>query len=96
MTQQPDLLKIAGAAMSCAEIIDKFPRGWRRIVIEVLSKGYDQDGNNLVNKMTDELIAELPRCDCGKLGINRTHNTLPCGVHCDECWQKLLDDYRRN
>ena len=32
---------------------------------------------------------------CRKSGRRRIDNTLDCGVHCDEHWEKLLADCRK-
>jgi len=29
-------------------------------------------------------------CSCGKPGKSRVDNGLPSGIHCDDCWLKLL------
>ena len=89
----PENATLLGVVMGCAEIIDKLPNEHRKLAIQVLSEGYDAEGNSLAKMRADKLIAEHPRCDCGELGIPRIHNTLPCGTHCDECWDKLLADY---
>ena len=32
-------------------------------------------------------------CACGKDGLPREHHGVKAGIHCDECWESLLDDY---
>ena len=34
-------------------------------------------------------------CSCGKTGKARVDNNLSAGIHCDECWEKLIDDARK-
>lgn len=33
-------------------------------------------------------------CSCGKAGKPRVDSGLSCGIHCDECFTKLVSDCR--
>lgn len=59
-------------------------------------------------KLAEELGMEPPKytdatnneesvdlCSCGELGTPRFDNELPCGTHCDECFDKLVKDCRK-
>jgi len=41
-----------------------------------------------------EEAEENTNCSCGEPGKTRVDNDLSAGVHCDECWNKLIDDAR--
>ena len=34
------------------------------------------------------------KCICGKEGLLRTDNGLKAGVHCDECWDRIVSECR--
>ena len=34
-------------------------------------------------------------CKCGEPGKEQFDNGLPCGIHCDKCFQEMVDECRR-
>ena len=44
--------------------------------------------------MNEDYKKSADECRCGKHGEPRTDNGLPCGVHCDECFEKMVSECR--
>jgi len=50
---------------------------------------------NDCEKQRQVIIDREETCSCGEPGKTRVDNGLPAGVHCDECWNKLVTDARK-
>jgi hypothetical protein len=91
------MLKLTGVAMSCSEIIDKLPPEYRKIAIQILDSGYDEDGKNTCSAEAEEKYKQgklVEDCSCGEPGTFRFDNGLPCGSHCDKCWERIVTEAR--
>jgi len=52
-------------------------------------------GKDMLGKLLMQVRKEITTCKCGKPGKLQYDNGLSCGVHCDECFEKMVSDCRK-
>jgi len=56
-----------------------------------LERFQELTGRVLRNKLNEEGACR----ECGKPGKQREDKGLAAGIHCDECWEKLVTECRK-
>ena len=83
--------KIEGYAIKQLCEITETPYGATRIIIENL----EVRGTVEQSVFGQEKLYKLkPKCACGKPGEERADNGVPCGIHCDECFNNMVAECR--
>jgi len=56
---------------------------------------WGKKGKDMLGKLLMQVRKEITTCKCGKPGKLQYDNGLSCGVHCDECFEKMVSDCRK-
>jgi len=56
---------------------------------------WGKKGKDMLGKLLMQIRKEITTCKCGKPGKLQYDNGLSCGVHCDDCFEKMVSDCRR-
>jgi len=56
---------------------------------------WGKKGKDMLGKLLMQVRKEITTCKCGKSGKLQYDNGLSCGIHCDECFEKMVSDCRK-